>query len=207
VRLLSLLRFITLLEVPGLFSPVMSLTVTLAKKASSIHGQDLQKMQDEQFFKVRAMEQYCLLLLGKRLGVANLFGKANMSFLTDYFRLSEKEFIKTHLADVEPIAYQPISWQKSVAADKAIQDLSPEQRKVLDSKQDAVMVLAGPGSGKTRLLVTKAVALITEEHVNPATILVLVYNHAARQEIRRRLHVLLGETARARRWWPSRSTI
>lgn len=194
-RLLSLLRFITLLEVPGLFSPVMSLNVAMAKKVSSIHGQDLKKMQDEQFFKVRAMEQYCLLMLGKRLGVGNLFGKANTSFLTDYFRLTEKEFIKTHLADVEPIAYKPISWQKSVAADKAIQDLSPEQRAVLDSKQDAVMVLAGPGSGKTRLLVAKVVALITDEHVNPAAILVLVYNHAARQEIRRRLHVLLGETA------------
>jgi ATP-dependent DNA helicase RecQ len=195
VRLLSLLRFITLLEVPGLFSPVMTLTVTVTKKVGTIHGQDLKKMQDEQFFKVRAMEQYCLLLLGKRLGVANLFGKANTSFLADYFRLTEKEFIKTHLADVEPIVYKPISWQKSVAADKDIQDLSSEQRTVLDSKQDAVMVLAGPGSGKTRLLVAKVVALITDEQVNPATILVLVYNHAARQEIRRRLHVLLGDTA------------
>ncbi|RIE09644.1 RecQ family ATP-dependent DNA helicase [Candidatus Cryosericum hinesii] len=195
VRLLSLLRFITLLEVPGLFSPVMSLNVTVTKKVGTIHGQDLRKMQDEQFFKVRAMEQYCLLILGKRLGVGNLFGKANTSFLTDYFRLSEKEFIKTHLADVEPIAYKPVTWQKSVATDKNFEELSPEQKAVLDSKQDAVMVLAGPGSGKTRLLVAKVVALITNEQVNPATILVLVYNHAARQEIRRRLRVLLGDTA------------
>ena len=195
VRLLSLFRFVTLLEVPGLFSPVMSLEVTVAKNPSSIHGQDLKAMQDEQYFKVRAVEQYCLQILGKRLGAANLFGKASASFLTDYFRLTEKEFIKTHLADVEEIAYKPITWQKSVAADKDIEDLSLEQKAVQDCKEDAVMVVAGPGSGKTRLLVAKVVALITDERVNPATILVLVYNHAAQQEIRRRLRTLLGETA------------
>jgi len=195
VRLLSLLRFITLLDVPGLFSPVMSLQVTMAKDPRSISGQKLKVMQDEQYFKIRAVEQYCLLILGKRLGAASLFGKASTSFLTDYFRLTEKEFIKTHLGDVEEIAYKPITWQKSVIAGEAIESLSPEQKKVLDCKQDAVMVLAGPGSGKTRLLVAKVVALITNEQVNPATILVLVYNHAARQEIRRRLRALLGETA------------
>jgi ATP-dependent DNA helicase RecQ len=195
VRLLSLFRFITLLEVPGLFSPVMSLEVTVAKNPSSIHGQDLKAMQDEQYFKIRAVEQYCLQILGKRLGAANLFGKAGASFLADYFRLTEKEFIKTHLTGIEEIAYKPITWQKYVEEDKIIENLSPEQKTVLDCKEDAVMVLAGPGSGKTRLLVAKVVALITEERVNPATILVLVYNHAARQEIRKRLRALLGDTA------------
>jgi ATP-dependent DNA helicase RecQ len=197
VRLLSLLHLITLLEVPGLFSPVMSLDVRVAKRISTIHGRDLKAMQDEQYFKVRAVEQYCLAMLQKRLGVLNLFGDTRKSYLADYFRLTEKEFIKTHLKDVEELAYKPITWQKSVAATKALEDLSPEQKRVLDTKEDAVMVLAGPGSGKTRLLVAKAVSLITDEQVNPATILVLVYNHAARQEIRRRLRTVLGETALA----------
>jgi ATP-dependent DNA helicase RecQ len=169
----------------------------VAKKVSTIHGQDLKAMQDEQYFKVRAVEQYCLAMLEKRLGIANLFGGAKKSFLEDYFRLTEKEFVKTHLLDVENIVYEPMTWQKSVKVITALDTLSSEQTSVLRAKGDAVMVLAGPGSGKTRLLVTKAVALITEEHVNPATILVLVYNHAARQEIRRRLYDLLGETARS----------
>ncbi|MCE5193095.1 RecQ family ATP-dependent DNA helicase [bacterium] len=197
VRLLSLLHFVTLLDVPGLFSPIMSLQVHTTKKVSTIHGQDLKAMQDEQFFKVRAVEQYCLQMLQKRMGIVNIFGDARASFLTDYFRLTEKEFIKVHLADVEDSVYRPVTWQRSVAADTALKELSPEQARVLNAKEDAVMVLAGPGSGKTRLLVAKVVALITEERVNPATILVLVYNHAARQEIRRRLRGILGETALA----------
>ena len=195
VRLLSLFHFVTLLDVPGLFSPVMSLEVRVAKKVSTIHGQDLKAMQDEQYFKVRAVEQYCLAMLAKRLGIANLFGNQGQEFLADYFRLTEKEFVKTHLLDVENIIYKPMTWQKSVKVITALDALSSEQASVLRAKGDAVMVLAGPGSGKTRLLVTKVVALITEENVNPATILVLVYNHAARQDIRRRLHDLLGETA------------
>ena len=197
VRLLSLQHLVTLLEVPGLFSPIMTLQVHPAKKVGTIHGKDLKAMQDEQFFKVRAVEQYCLQMLQKRMSILNIFGDARASFLTDYFRLTEKEFVKTHLADVEGSVYRPVTWQRSVAADTALKELSPEQARVLSAKEDAVMVLAGPGSGKTRLLVAKVVALITDERVNPATVLVLVYNHAARQEIRRRLRAILGETALA----------
>jgi len=195
VRLLSLFHFVTLLDVPGLFSSVMSLEVRVARLPQSIHGRDLKAMQDEQYFKVRAVEQYCLAMLAKRLGIANLFGNQGQEFLADYFRLTEKEFIKTHLASVESIVYKPMTWQKSADATAALNALSPEQASVVRAKGDAVMVLAGPGSGKTRLLVTKVVALITEENVNPATILVLVYNHAARQEIRKRLRALLGDMA------------
>lgn len=195
VRLLSMLRFITLLEVPGLFSPVMSLNVNVAKNPNTIHHRDLKAMQDEQYFKVRAVEQYCFAMLGKRLGPANLFGDARASYLTDYFRLTEQEFIKTHLKDTEDIVYKSVTWQKASAAKRAVEELSPEQKRVLDAKNDAIMVVAGPGSGKTRLLVAKVVTLVVDERVNPSTILILVYNHAAKQEIRRRLRLLLGDTA------------
>ena len=197
VRLLSLEHFVTLLEVPGLFSPVMSLEVTIDKSPQSIHGKDLKALQDEQCFKIRAMEQYCLQVLMKRTGLANLFGNAQQAFLDDYFHLTEPEFVKAHLADVKDILNKPITSQKAKQARDIVESLSPEQHRVLDSNEDAVMVVAGPGSGKTRLLVAKVVALITEERANPATILVLVYNRAACLDIRSRLFQTLGDTARS----------
>lgn len=196
-RLLSLEHFVTLLEVPGLFSPVMSLEVAINKSPQSIHGKDLKALQDEQCFKIRAMEQYCLQVLMKRTGVANLFGNAQQSFLDDYFHLTEPEFVKTHLADVKDILHKPITSQKAKQARDVVESLSQEQHRVLDSNEDAVMVVAGPGSGKTRLLVAKVVSLVTEERANPATILVLVYNRAACLDIRSRLFQTLGATARS----------
>ena len=59
-----------------------------------------------------------------------------------------------------------------------------------------MLVLAGPGSGKTRVLVHRIAYLIRVRRENPHGILALAYNRHAAVEIRRRLADLIGDDAR-----------
>ena len=62
-----------------------------------------------------------------------------------------------------------------------------------------MLVLAGPGSGKTRVLVHRIAYLIRAKRENPRGILALAYNRHAAVEIRRRLGELIGDDARGDR--------
>ena len=74
----------------------------------------------------------------------------------------------------------------------------PIQRRIVadDRKQTNSLVLAGPGSGKTRVLVHRIAYLVRVRRENPRGILALAYNRHAAVEIRRRLADLIGDDAR-----------
>ena len=73
------------------------------------------------------------------------------------------------------------------------------QQKIVadDREQTNVLVLAGPGSGKTRVLVHRIAYLIRVRREDPRGILVLTYNRHAAAEIRIRLRHLIGDDANA----------
>ena len=65
-----------------------------------------------------------------------------------------------------------------------------------DREQTNVLVLAGPGSGKTRVLVHRVAYLVKIKREDPCGILVLAYNRHAAVEIRERLRLLIGDDTR-----------
>jgi ATP-dependent DNA helicase RecQ len=74
---------------------------------------------------------------------------------------------------------------------------NPVQQDIVrdDREQTNVLVLAGPGSGKTRVLVHRIAYLIRVKREDPRGILVLTYNRHAAAEIRERLRRLIGDDA------------
>ena len=67
---------------------------------------------------------------------------------------------------------------------------------VTDDRQNTnVLVLAGPGSGKTRVPVHRIAYLIRGRREDPRSILALAYNRHAAVQIRQRLHDLIGDDA------------
>ena len=71
---------------------------------------------------------------------------------------------------------------------------NPEQQKAIAHGAGPMMVLAGPGSGKTFVLTRRIAHLINEHHVAPAEILVITFTKAAAAEMQKRFLSLCGGT-------------
>ena len=113
----------------------------------------------------------------------------------DYFNLDREAFLKRWLPGrITELGREtsPETWRS------IIESLSPGQRRIVDDKRERgnVLVLAGPGSGKTRVLTHRIAYLLRVRRENPRSILGLAYNRHAAVEIRRRLAELAGDDAR-----------
>ena len=171
------------------FRPAM--TIRLKPERRGFAHADFEALKlhyDEQVLQVHVMAEYVQQGLGAMADALRL--------AMDYFNLSREDFLRRWLPNRDRETSRqttPESWRTIVESLK-----NPIQRRIVadDREQTNVLVLAGPGSGKTRVLVHRIAYLIRAKRENPRSILALAYNRHAAVEIRRRLAELIGDDAR-----------
>lgn len=118
-----------------------------------------------------------------------------LQLTVDYFNLKRDEFIRRWLPEREKELERqttPASWRAIVEALN-----NPGQQRIVTHRgTQNLLVLAGPGSGKTRVLVHRIAYLVRAMRENPRGIIALAYNRHAAVEIRRRLATLIGDDAK-----------
>ncbi|MBQ9473557.1 MAG: RecQ family ATP-dependent DNA helicase [Bacteroidales bacterium] len=119
---------------------------------------------------------------------------AALRYVSDYFLLDHREFIARYFKgerrtqithNITPNRYKQIFGQ-----------LSARQKTIIDdNKSRHIVVAAGPGSGKTRVLVHKLASLLLLEDVKHEQLLMLTFSRAAATEFKKRLMELVGNAA------------
>jgi ATP-dependent DNA helicase RecQ len=117
-----------------------------------------------------------------------------LSFVDDYFQLNYTSFLSKYFP-----GSRKEELQRNITPKKFKQlfgELSPRQLKIIkDNLNQYILVAAGPGSGKTRVLVHKLASLLLMEDVKHEQLLMLTFSRAATTEFKKRLFRLIGNAA------------
>jgi len=151
--------------------------------------QDYQKLSqyyDHKVQQIHIVGEYAMKMIDDYSGaikfVDDYFQLNFPSFINKYFKGSRESEIKRNIT---PKKYKQL-----------FESLSDVQRRIIDDKASRyIVVAAGPGSGKTKVLVHKLASLLLMEDVKHEQLLMVTFSRAAATEFKKRLIELIGNAA------------
>ncbi|MCM8871660.1 MAG: RecQ family ATP-dependent DNA helicase [Paludibacteraceae bacterium] len=154
------------------------------------YGKEQYRMLDE-FYKQRIRQIH---IVGEYANLMVRDYQAALRFVNDYFTMDFRRFINLYFKEdrraqidlnITPEKYN-----------KLFGELSGRQCEIIDDKLSKyIVVAAGPGSGKTRVLVHKLASLLLLEDIKHEQLLMLTFSRAAATEFKKRLINLVGNAA------------
>ncbi len=150
---------------------------------------DYEKLNN--FYKMKMQQIH---IVGEYANMMVRNSKQAQTFVSDYFTLDYKMFLNKYFKgnrmdeinhNITPEKYHEI-----------VDSLSERQKQIIEDKNSQyIMVAAGPGSGKTRVLVHKLASLMLLEDVKHEQLLMLTFSRSAAIDFKEKLHQLIGSAA------------
>ncbi len=150
------------------------------------HYDALQHHYRERIFQVHVMNEYA------RYGLQKI--KAALELVVAYFSMEKESFIRRFFGDRREFLERATTAQSYRAIVEKLGNRD-QIRIVTQPPSKNLLILAGPGAGKTRTVVHRCAYLLRVKRVRPRAILVCCFNHKAALELRRRLAALAGRDA------------
>jgi ATP-dependent DNA helicase RecQ len=147
----------------------------------------LEQHYKERIFQVHVMNEYA------RLGLEKI--KQALELVVAYFSLDRDSFVRRYFAGRKEVVERATS---QASYHRIVDNLAnPVQVAVVAAQPDEnMLVLAGPGSGKTRVVAHRCAYLLRVKRAQPRSILILCFNRNAANTLRRRLLDLAGPDAK-----------
>ena len=167
-----------------------AMNIQRVKDSKVRYKQDDYRMLNE-FYKQKIQQIH---IVGE---YANLMVKdydAALRYVQDYFQMDYRKFVAKYFKGERIGEIQRnLTPQKY---DQLFGQLSQRQMEIISDKESrCIVVAAGPGSGKTRVLVHKLASLLLLEDVKHEQLLMLTFSRAAATEFKQRLMELIGNAA------------
>lgn len=167
-----------------------AMNIQRIKDNKSRYKQDDYRMLNE-FYKLKIQQVH---IVGEYANLMVRDYHAALQYVQDYFQMDYRKFV--------------IKYFKGDRANEIQRNLTPQKYKQLfgqlskrqmdiisDKGSRCIVVAAGPGSGKTRVLVHKLASLLLLEDVKHEQLLMLTFSRAAATEFKQRLIELIGNAA------------
>ena len=151
--------------------------------------QDYQKLSqyyDHKVQQIHIVGEYAKKMIDDYTGA--------LKFVDDYFQLNFSSFLNKYFKGAREFEITRNITPKKYK--QLFDSLSEKQRKIIDDKKSQyIVVAAGPGSGKTKVLVHKLASLLLMEDVKHEQLLMVTFSRAAATEFKKRLIELIGNAA------------
>ena len=138
----------------------------------------------ERTFQIHVMNEYARLALTKISGA--------WQYVASYFNDDKEQFVRRFFPGKDKFLERATSKQ---SYQRIVDDLAnaAQEKIVTAGVEKNMLILAGPGAGKTRVVAHRVAHLLRVNRVNPRAILVLCFNRSAILSLRQRLRDLVGD--------------
>ena len=167
-----------------------AMNIQRIKDNKSRYKQDDYRMLNE-FYKLKIQQVH---IVGEYANLMVRNYHAALQYVQDYFQMDYKKFVTKYFkGDRVSEIQRNLTPQKY---NQLFGQLSKRQMEIISDKDSrCIVVAAGPGSGKTRVLVHKLASLLLLEDVKHEQLLMLTFSRAAATEFKQRLMELIGNAA------------